>query len=235
MSYLWVSGLPNASYECASLIHFPFSCRATEWPFWFGHILPFGLIYIFNWAVFIVILANLFARKFPSQDKKQQKKRLKQNIAVAIGLSILFGLGWGFGLTATSSSTKEVTFVFQVIFSVFVGAQGILIFILHGLRSKEARKIWRNLCVCLSFKKKEKYPFLSSNTKGKANNSVLQMSTVSENPYSSTWQSESTVPSTHATAEIGSSEKSAIITGAPEQGRDEETTEHTIDLMIKEK
>ena len=29
-----------------------FNCRATEWPFWVGHILPFSIINIFNWIVF---------------------------------------------------------------------------------------------------------------------------------------------------------------------------------------
>ena len=176
--------------------------------------------------MFIAIMTNLFRRKIPSQDKKQQIKRLRQNIVAAIGLSVLFGLGWGFGLTATSSSAKEVTFVFQVIFSVFVGAQGILIFILHGLRSQEARKVWRNLYVYLSLKK-DKYHYLFSSTRGKkAITSVIPMIAVSENPQSSACQSESTVHSTHPFTGLDSSEKSKVkgITAAQEDAGEEETT-----------
>ena len=77
----------------------------------------------------------------------------KQNFIIAVGLSLLFGLGWGFGLTATSSNTKEVTFAFQVIFSLFVGSQGILIFFFHGLRSPDFRKMWQSI-FCLPQKKK---------------------------------------------------------------------------------
>lgn len=186
-----------------------FSCRATEWPFWFGLILPFGIIYVFNWAVFIVIMAHFCTRKIPDHYKKQSTRKLKQNITIAIGLSVLFGLGWGFGLTATSSTAKEVTFAFQVIFSIFVGAQGILIFILHGLRSRETRKVWKTLCVCLTFKDTDKYHFTSSDSKGrKGNTSSLQMITVSKN---STWQSESTSFANPST-EIGSGERKNVTT-----------------------
>ena len=183
------------------------SCRATEWPFWFGHILPFCLIYIFNWVVFIAIMANLSRKKNPSQQKKQRIKLLKRNIPVAFGLSVLFGLGWGFGLTATSSSAKEVTFIFQVIFSVFVGAQGILIFILHGLRSQEARKVWRDLCICLSFK--DKYN-LSSSKEGKRSKSTTIPKIAVSIPHSPTL-SEYTVHSTHPLSEMGSSSKSETL------------------------
>ena len=74
-------------------------------------------------------------------------------VIIAFGLSVVFGLGWGLGLAATSSDAKEVTFVFQVIFSIFVGSQGILIFILHGLRSPDARRVWKTWLSCLRFVK----------------------------------------------------------------------------------
>ena len=68
---------------------------------------------------------------------------LRRHFVIALGLATVFGLGWGFGLAATGSSKKEVTFVFQLIFSIFVGTQGVLIFILHGLRSQDARALWK--------------------------------------------------------------------------------------------
>ena len=84
---------------------------------------------------------------------KTNTRVLKQNFIIAVGLSLLFGLGWGFGLTATSSNTQEVTFAFQVIFSLFVGSQGILIFFFHGLRSPDFRQVWQSI-FCLLQKKK---------------------------------------------------------------------------------
>ena len=84
---------------------------------------------------------------------KTNTRVLKQNFIIAVGLSLLFGLGWGFGLTATSSNTQEVTFAFQVIFSLFVSSQGILIFFFHGLRSPDFRQVWQSI-FCLLQKKK---------------------------------------------------------------------------------
>ena len=39
--------------------HFRCSCRATEWPFWFEKLLPFSLIYIFDWTMFILIMTSI--------------------------------------------------------------------------------------------------------------------------------------------------------------------------------
>ena len=119
------------------------SCRATEWPFWFGLILPFSVIYVFNWVIFALIMIQIMTRKNNSAEKKTTKNaRAKQNLIVAVGLSLLCGLGWGFGLTATSSDVKEVTFALQILFSVFVGSQGVLIFFFHGVRSPKFRLVW---------------------------------------------------------------------------------------------
>lgn len=175
-------------------------------------------------------MTNLFVRKTPCQDKKQRMKRLKQNIVVAIGLSVLFGLGWGFGLTATSSSSKEVTFVFQVIFSIFVGAQGIVIFVLHGLRSQESRKVWRNLCVCLSFKK---YYISYSIKDKKANSSTIPITAVSENQYSSTCQS---VHSARSFTDESDHEAKGITAARKDSGGEETTKDTTekIDINLED-
>ena len=67
-------------------------------------------------------------------------------------LSINFGLGWIFGLLATSQFPEPVYLTFVYLFSIFVGMQGVLIFLLHCVRSKDARKTWKMwfyiLCRC---------------------------------------------------------------------------------------
>ena len=91
--------------------------------------------------------------KIRSNDEGQ----LKRHLVIALGLSTIFGLGWGFGLAATGSSVKEVTFAFQLLFSIFVGLQGVLIFILHGLRSQDARALWKSWFSTVSFKSTKSY------------------------------------------------------------------------------
>ena len=116
------------------------SCRVTEWPFWFGLILPFIVMYVFNWIAFTIIMITLLRRR--KVENKKNASFFKQNLFIALGLSLLFGLGWGFGLFATSSDVRELTFTFQILFSVFVGSQGVLIFVFYGLRFPQFRQVW---------------------------------------------------------------------------------------------
>ena len=77
----------------------------------------------------------------------EKAKDMKKNLFIAMSLSVVLGLGWGLGLAATSSSVVELTTTFQVIFSIFVGMQGVLIFFLHGVRNKDARDLWKRSLV----------------------------------------------------------------------------------------
>ena len=124
------------------------SCRPTEWPFFFGLILPFLALYLFNWTMLTVIMIsicrhtrNLSVSKGSNSSAHIQD--LQKTFFIALCLSIVLGLGWGVGLAATSSDLVTLTFIFQVIFSIFVGSQGVLIFILHGLRNEEFRHFWK--------------------------------------------------------------------------------------------
>lgn len=110
--------------------------------------MPFCIIYIFNWVMFIVIIIKLLRRKTARVVELSTAQVVKRNLMVAVGLSLVFGLGWGLGLAATTSDAREVTFTFQVVFSLFVGGQGVLVFIFHGIRSPDFRRTWRSIfCV----------------------------------------------------------------------------------------
>ena len=87
---------------------------------------------------------------------------LRKTFLVAMTLGIILGLGWGFGLAATSSDLVALTFTFQVIFSIFVGSQGVLIFVFHGLRNEDFRKFWKRQS------QKPDFRFSSSFVKGNA-------------------------------------------------------------------
>ena len=124
------------------------SCRATEWPFWFGTILPFGLVYVFNWIMFIIIMISICKHTRSIENAKGEEGKQKsaiKSLIIAVILAFVFGLGWAIGLAATSLPIKEITYIFQVIFCILVGAQGVLIFFLQGLRSKDFRHFWRQI------------------------------------------------------------------------------------------
>ena len=84
-------------------------------------------------------------RRPGSMTEKSTLAFVRKNAIIAFTLAILFGLGWGFGLAASGTPFKEATFVLQLLFTIFVGCQGILIFVLHGIRKAEARDEWKKL------------------------------------------------------------------------------------------
>ena len=131
-----------------------YSCRATQWPFWFGMILPFLVIYIFNWIMFVLIMISLCCRSqgVIVKDTHAKIKAYKAKFTVAAILAVMFGLGWTLGLAATSIPVREFSLTFQILFSVFVGAQGVLIFLLHGVRNQDIRKLWKNWFTTLGTK-----------------------------------------------------------------------------------
>ena len=122
-----------------------YSCRATQWPFWFGMILPFSVVYISNWIMFVLIMISLCCRSqgVIVKDTHAKTKAYKAKFTIAAILAVMFGLGWTLGLAATSVPVKEFSLTFQILFSIFVGAQGVLIFLLHGVRNQDIRKLWK--------------------------------------------------------------------------------------------
>ena len=82
-------------------------------------------------------------RKAGSTTEKNTLTFVRKNATIAISLAILFGLGWGFGLAASGTPSKDATFTLQLLFTIFVGCQGLFIFVLHGIRKAETRNEWK--------------------------------------------------------------------------------------------
>ena len=96
--------------------------------------------------MFVIIMTSICKHAQGAITSTKETNKLestKKHFTIAITLAVMFGLGWAFGLAATSLPIKELTFTFQILFSVFVGLQGFLIFLLHGIRNKDARKLWK--------------------------------------------------------------------------------------------
>ena len=119
------------------------------YPFWFGLILPFVVVYLFNWAMFIIIIIVCLVknRKNVSSLHHKKKRELRRHFFLVLGLSLVFGLVWGFGFLATSSDIKELTFTFQILYSILISSQGLLIFVFHVIRAPQAREQWKKLFI----------------------------------------------------------------------------------------
>ena len=123
----------------------PCSCRPSEWPFYFGMILPFCVLYLINWIMFFIIMASIckHTREFKTQDKSKYEQA-KKNFTIAVTLAVIFGLGWGIGLASTHHiPVRGISLAFQILFSILVCSQGILIFVFHGIRNQDVRNLWK--------------------------------------------------------------------------------------------
>lgn len=73
-----------------------------------------------------------------------QRKEYKRLAIVAFFLAIMFGLAWIFALLVIIPN-NIVSYISQYLFGIFVGFQGILYFVMHVVRSQEARRFWITL------------------------------------------------------------------------------------------
>lgn len=126
-----------------------------------------------------MIMVSLTKRSVNFKEKadfKDKLKSAKKQVAIAIGLTTLFGLGWGFGLAASGITVNELTFTFQLLFSLFVGLQGVILFVLHGVRKPEARGQWKEWLTKVSSKSMQLYS--NAKSASTATDSQIKMSTL---------------------------------------------------------
>ena len=111
-------------------------------------IVPFLIIYLFNWVLFIIIIVSLLRKNFQSDIKTKNNKNItfvRQQLIITVTLSIMFGLGWGIGLLATQAihTNKTVRDLFAALFVITTAFHGLFIFIMHCLRSEQVRNTWK--------------------------------------------------------------------------------------------
>ena len=146
---------PSVSPNC--------SCRVHDYSFWIGLLIPFGIIYIMNWVVFILIFGSLLCRPNVRMETSSNVnlRKLKENFMIAVGLSLLFGIGWAVGLLASSDLPDAVRYPAEWIFTLMAAFLGVYLFTLHVLRSQEARTLWKRWLLCQ--RKRKRGVSMSSN------------------------------------------------------------------------
>ena len=138
------------------------SCRVYDYSFWIGLLIPFGIIYIMNWIIFILIFGSVLCRSGVKGTSRGEKlRKLKENFMIALGLSILFGMGWAVGLLASSDIPPAVRYPAEWIFTLITALLGVYLFLLYVLRSAEGRGVWKRWLLCQS-KRKRGVSFTSS-------------------------------------------------------------------------
>ena len=112
-------------------------------------VVPFLIIYIFNWMVFFIIIFSLLHKTWTSKNFKKKQENIsfvRQQLIIVTVLSIFFGLGWGIGLIATQDiyDNKFAHDMFAALFVIITAFHGLFLFIMHCLRSKDVRNVWKH-------------------------------------------------------------------------------------------
>ena len=113
-----------------------------------GVIIPFGIAYLLNIVVFIIVATVVLRRK---ENVTHRRKKLRKAFSVIL-LAVMFGIGWVFGILGLDDNSAIST-IFQFLFIAIVGFQGFCIFLLYPCRNKDARDLWKKLfhhCTCCS-------------------------------------------------------------------------------------
>ena len=113
-------------------------------------VVPFLIIYIFNWIVFFIIIFSLIRKTWTSENFKKKQENIsfvRQQLVIVTVLSIFFGLGWGIGLIASQYiyDNEWVRDIVAALFVIITAFHGLFLFIMHCLRPKDVRNVWKQV------------------------------------------------------------------------------------------
>lgn len=103
--------------------------------FYFGILLPAGIILLFNLVILIAVIRKL-SRTNMKKGKSGENRTLLGQVKVAFVCSLLVGITWIFGALAVG----RVTMFFQWLFCIFNSFQGLYIFIFYMVRSQDVKR-----------------------------------------------------------------------------------------------
>ena len=126
-----------------------FRCFPTGYPLYAGVIAPFGIIFLFNLTVFVIIMISINRRRHNKQ--KLDLKQLRRNSIIAIVLVVTFAVTWIIGFLASLPGVLGRIGV--IVFTILVSFHGVLLFILHTLRSQEVRQMFRKWIYIMTCRK----------------------------------------------------------------------------------
>ena len=122
------------------------SCVIMGNSFYFALLLPVVLILLVNFVVLVMVMRVLTQKNNASSQKQKGKVQAR----IAFACATLLGLTWIFGLLAIG----EMTYAFQLLFTIFNSLQGFFIFVFYTLMNKPVQKKWKRL---LRLTKTEQY------------------------------------------------------------------------------
>ncbi len=113
-------------------------------------ITPFVVIYLFNWTVFVLTFVSITKQALQKRKVEETTQLfnlafIKREFISAVLLSSLLGVGWGIGLFASNDihSNAASRDAVSALFVLLTAFHGVLIFVMHSIRSKDIRLLWK--------------------------------------------------------------------------------------------
>nr|XP_033493087.1 adhesion G-protein coupled receptor G2 [Epinephelus lanceolatus] len=103
----------------------------------------FCVIFLFNLAMFVVVLVQLCRIKRQNPHNAQHRTTLQDARSVA-GITVLLGLTWGFAFFAWG----PLNLPFMYLFAIFNSLQGFFIFVFYCAVKENVRRQWRTYLCC---------------------------------------------------------------------------------------
>ncbi|XP_017309583.1 adhesion G protein-coupled receptor E2 isoform X3 [Ictalurus punctatus] len=125
---------------------------------------PVCVIIVVN-AVFFLITVSRLAQKFNSLNPDLSNlKKIRTFTITAIAQLCVLGTMWIFGCFQFDEGTLVMSYIFTILNSL----QGVLVFIMHCLLSKQVRDEYIRFLTCLTIKQKRSYSEFSTNQSSKS-------------------------------------------------------------------
>ncbi|NWV06357.1 AGRG6 protein, partial [Ptilonorhynchus violaceus] len=107
----------------------------------------FGIIFLMNIAMFIVVMVQICGRN-GKRTNRSLKEEILRNLRSVVSLTFLLGMTWGFAFFAWES----LSLPFLYLFSIFNSLQGLFIFVFHCAMKENVQKQWRRHLCCGRFR-----------------------------------------------------------------------------------
>ena len=114
-----------------------------------------ALILLVNFVILTMVMRSLI-QKNNSKISSTQRQTGKVQVRIALACATLLGLTWILGLLAVG----DLTYTFQLLFTIFNSLQGFFIFVFYTLMNQDVQKEWKRI---LNFNKNNDNSATNSN------------------------------------------------------------------------
>ena len=126
--------------------------------------------------MFIVIIFKVLRHGSKNDTKMTKAKKIRRKAISAIVLLDMFGVGWIFGILGGVTNIQLISLPFQVLFIIIVAFHGVLVFLFHPFRSKDAHEEWKKWLYYITCRK-EAYHIQLNKSKRRSAPRVSEQST----------------------------------------------------------